>query len=234
MIRILFAIFVCLFLPAGSFYISAAEIFSSASVDTVNYRVNPNYDLQTGLYDIYQTRSARIVMLGNSITHGVNWNELMGRTDIVERGIPSDVVSGYLGRMSYVYNLNPKYIFIMGGINDIYSGIPVDSVFTSYKRLIESIRSKGIIPVIQSTLYVSTKWHSAGERNPEVLKLNYLLLEYARKNKILFIDLNKKMSQNMLLRNELTYDGVHLNANGYKIWREALTSAFQTLGIQNQ
>jgi len=34
-------------------------------------------------------------MLGNSITHGAAWNELLGRSNVVERGISSDVLRGY-------------------------------------------------------------------------------------------------------------------------------------------
>lgn len=196
--------------------------FFSGSDTTAVYKQNPNYWLQTGLYNIYRTQHAGVLMLGNSITHGVNWNELMGRTDIVERGIPSDIVEGFLSRLDYVFKLNPKVCFIMGGINDIYSGYSAETVFTEYVKLIRELQKHNIIPVIQSTLLVSEKWHNAHDKNPEVNKLNMMLRSYAEKNNLTFVDLNSKMTQNGLLRNELTYDGLHLNANGYAIWREEL------------
>lgn len=195
--------------------------------DTVSYRKNQNYQLQTGLYDIYKTREANIVMLGNSITHGVNWNELMGRNDIIERGIPSDVLSGFLNRLEYVYKLKPRFCFVMGGINDIYSGYSAEDVFNEYMKVIEGLRSQGITPVIQSTLYVSPKWHDAADKNPEVKKLNALLMKYARDNGIRFMDLNAKMTIDGFLKAELTYDGLHLNANGYAIWREELEAVLK-------
>lgn len=190
--------------------------------DTAAYKQNPNYRLQTGLYNIYRTQHAGIVMLGNSITHGVNWNELMGRQDIIERGIPSDIVEGFLSRLDYVFKLNPKICFIMGGINDIYSGYSAESVFSEYVKVIRELQGHNIVPVIQSTLFVSSKWHNARDKNPEVDKLNMMLRSYAQKNGLTFMDLIPKMTENGLLRDELTYDGLHLNANGYAIWREEL------------
>lgn len=182
------------------------------------YLANPNYRLQTGLYDVYRTTHANIVMLGNSITHGVNWFELLGRNDMVERGIPSDIIEGLLGRMDYVYNLHPKICFVMGGINDIYSGIPINFIFKYYTKVIEGLKENGIIPVIQSTLYVSPKWHYASNKNPEVEKLNKMLMEYASQNKIDFIDLNALLSANKFLIDRFTYDGLHLRGEAYKIW----------------
>lgn len=186
--------------------------------ETPLYKKNPNYEIQIGFFDIYQHTKTDIVMLGNSITHGVNWSELLNRCNISEQGIPSDNLEGYLNRMIYVTRLNPKLCFIMGGINDIYAGLTVENTFETYKKVITDLRSNQIIPIIQSTLYVSPKWHDANIKNPEVTRLNELLKSYASEQKIEFIDLNAKLSVNNTLINDYTIDGVHLNARAYKIW----------------
>lgn len=210
------------FLVLFTFLFTVQSYAFNFGADSAAYKQNPNYWLQTGLYNIYRTQHSQVVMLGNSITHGVNWNELLGRNDITERGIPSDVVEGFLNRLDYVYKLNPKVCFIMGGINDIYSGYSAEAVFAVYQKVIQELQKHNIIPVIQSTLFVSTKWHHAREKNPEVYKLNTYLKNYAAKNDLAFIDLNAKMTNDGLLRDELTYDGLHLNANGYVIWRQEM------------
>ena len=51
---------------------------TTTATEPYNFRSNPNYTYEMGLYDIYKTKQADIVMLGNSITHGVKWNELLG------------------------------------------------------------------------------------------------------------------------------------------------------------
>ena len=191
------------------------------------YRSNPSYDYQLSLYDIYKTESADVVMLGNSITYGINWNELLGRDKIINRGICSDIVEGFLNRLKYVIKLKPKLCFIMGGINDIYNDIPVDLIFQNYKKLVETLKENNITPIIQSTLYVSRKWHSYKDKNPEVRKLNELLCEYSKENKIDFIDLNLRLSRDRILIEKYTHDGVHLNAEGYKIWGEEVDNVLK-------
>ena len=195
------------------------------------YGKNPNYNYQLSLYDIYKTESADVVMLGNSITYGINWNELLGRGKIVNRGIGSDIVEGFLNRLKYVIKLHPKLCFIMGGINDIYNDTPVDLNFQHYKKIIEILKENNITPIVQSTLYVSIKWHGYEDKNPEVRKLNELLYEYSKKNKVDFIDLNLRLSRDGILIEKYTRDGVHLNAEGYKIWGEEVDNILKKYGI---
>ena len=109
----------------------------------------------------------------------------------MERGIPSDVVDGFFNRLDYVLNLKSKICFIMGGINDIYAGLTIESIFESYIKIIETFKRYKIIPIVQSTLYVSPKWHHAAEKNLEVKRLNSLLYDYCINNKITFLDLNQ-------------------------------------------
>jgi len=195
--------------------------------DTLNYKTNANYSLQTELFNVYKTHHADIVMFGNSITHGAAWNELLGRSNVVERGIPSDVLRGYWTRINDIYKLNPKIVFIMGGLNDVYNWTPVEDIFTVYVRIINGLKSKKIIPVIQSTTYAARnyakEWGATPEsnlgRNREIDKLNKLLSDYARKNNIEYIDLNSLIAgKDGYLKPELSWDGVHYKAETYKIW----------------
>lgn len=199
--------------------------------DKPQWEYNPNYQLQTDLYKIYKTKQADVVMLGNSLTAGADWNELLGRPSVVNRGIPSDIIAGFLNRMKYVYDLEPKVVFILGGLNDIYSWIPVESVYQDYIRIVEGLKLRGITPVIQSTLYAGTKWPNANERNPHVTKLNTLLQQYAEKNNIEFIDLNKYLSRDETLIGRYTYDGVHLNAQGFRVWSREVDRVLTQMGM---
>ena len=211
-------------------FLNSGTLHSQTSVDTL-YKQNRNYTIQTELYKIYKTESAEIVMLGNSITFGVDWNELMGRKGIVNRGIGSDNTAGYLQRMEYVYKLHPKACCIMGGINDIYQNAPVEQVFENYRKIVEELQMHHIVPIIQSTLFVSTRWKRYAEKNADVATLDSLLARYARLRGIDFLDLNSVMSKDRLLREDLTTDGVHLTAKGYAIWRDELEKILQKHGV---
>ena len=231
-IIVIILMFVFLLININSKNELSAKCYKKGDVHTVpRYRNNPNYNHQLSLYDIYKTESADVIMLGNSITYGVNWNELVGRDGIVNRGIGSDIVEGFLNRLKYVIKLHPKLCFIMGGINDIYNDTPVDLNFQHYKKIIEILKENNITPIVQSTLYVSIKWHGYEDKNPEVRKLNELLYEYSKENEVDFIDLNLRISRDGILIEKYTHDGVHLNAEGYKIWGKEVDNVLKKYGI---
>lgn len=168
------------------------------------------------MYNIYEIPQSDIVMLGDSITYGANWNELFNK-NIINRGIGSDTTLGFLNRMEHIYKLNPKKVFIMGGINDLGRGFKVSEVMNNYKIILDNLKNKDITPYVQSTLYTTRK-----DLNPHVEELNFLLKKYCTENNIIFIDLNKNLSSEKVLKSEYTYDGVHLNASGYQVWKSEI------------
>jgi len=211
-----------------------------------NYLNNPIYQREIDFYKIYKPKNIDVVMFGNSLTHGVNWNMLLGRNDVAEMGIVSDILSGFYNRVHYVTKLKPQVCFILGGLNDIYQWIPVEDIFSDYRKTVERLQRSGIKVVIQSTLYAGKEWGKDwlaqnnpelnpvdvnAERNKQVDILNSMLKDYAQKNNIEFINLNPLMSRGNFLRSELTYDGVHLNAAGYKIWGHEVEEVLKKLGL---
>ena len=172
------------------------------------------YKIKIDLYNIYEIKQTKIVMLGDSITCGANWKELLNNS-VVNRGIGMDYTTGFINRLNNIYKINPKYVFIMGGTNDIaHNYNTVDVTFKNYIFIIKSLQSHNIIPIVQSTLYARKSKHY----NNKIQKLNTLLESYCKNNQIKFINLNKKLSKDKFLIQDYTYDGVHLNADGYKIW----------------
>ncbi len=221
--------------PRNNLFFLALLLCSSTASSQVPYDSlylkNPVYKNLTALYDLSKIRHTDIVFLGNSITFGGNWSELLGRERIVNRGIGSDNIPGMLRRLHQVTRLNPKLCFVMAGINDLYQEVPVDTVFNRYLQLIDSLRVHDIIPVIQSTLHVNPKWKRTEEKNPQVTILNSLLKEYAAVHSLTFIDLNSLLSETGILRMEYTSDGVHLNAAAYKAWRDLIEPIVQKYGL---
>jgi lysophospholipase L1-like esterase len=228
------------------FIIISLISLSVSAQSSNNYLNNPIYQRKIDFYKIYKPKDVKIVMLGNSLTHGVDWNMLLGRNDVAEMGIVSDIISGFYNRLYYVTKIKPQVCFILGGLNDIYQWIPVQQIFEDYTKVVERLQRNGITVVIQSTLYAGREWGKDwieknnpklnhvevnAERNTQVDLLNSMLKEYAEKNNIEFIDLNSKMSRGNFLRSELTYDGAHLTAAGYKIWGSEVEQVLKKLGL---
>lgn len=189
---------------------------------THNYKSNREYKRQLDLYEVYSKKQCNYVMLGNSITQNVNWNELLNRTDIINRGIGIDVTAGFKERLNHVTNLKPKYCFVMGGINDIFFNIKVDEILANYEDIILTLKAENIIPIIQSTLFVSESYENANSINNKVNSLNSRLIQLSKLHDVKYLDLNDILSSNNNLKKSYTTDGIHLNGKGYLEWKKIL------------
>jgi lysophospholipase L1-like esterase len=223
-----------LILGAGIFYLSGIATvkyqlfpytflydFKNRHLNNINlnndYLNNHNYTMKSKLFETYETNQTNIVMLGDSITEAASWKELLVNYNITNRGISGDVTKGFIERLDGIYKLNPEYVFIMGGINDIAKGYGVRTIFNNYKILIENLKKENIKPIVQSTLFTNVPW-----KNKEVKKLNTLLEKYCKTNKINFINLNDNLSKDDTIIAKYTNDGIHVNSYGYKAWRNEI------------
>ncbi len=223
------------FIYAMCFFSSALAqdsiLTNTVRIDTPQYLKNPLYQQALGLYEINKLKQADIIMLGNSNVYGANWNELLGRTNVVNRGITSDIIEGYISRLNYVITLNPRIVFICGGLNDVYNWIPVSRIMNNYIFLIEQLRKRGIIVVVQSTFNVLSSWPSADTRNPEIDQLNALLKEYCKKEDVEFLDLIPLMTRRGSFREEYANSWGHINPKGYKVWGDQVDRILRKLGF---
>jgi lysophospholipase L1-like esterase len=160
----------------------------------------------------------KYAMIGDSITELGIWNELLSRNDIVNRGISGDVTKGVLKRVKVVDTLQPTInkVFLMIGLNDIKEKRDTKDIYETYIKILNSLEEKNISPIVQSTLL--TAQNKAHIYNAKIKALNKKLADYCIENNIIFIDLNKILTTNDLLKKEYTSDGIHLNIHGYKIW----------------
>jgi len=176
-----------------------------------------------------QTSNKKVVMFGNSITNQGNWEEVLGRTDVLGWGIPGYTTGQLIWTIKNVLKDHPstKIWFLEGGINDISLGVPVERIFENYKIMVDSLQRNQIIPVVQSTILK----HGANEDNKLVTKLNKLVKNYCLKNKIEYIDLNAFLARNGELIKELSTDGCHLKPNAYRPWGEAVKTVLKKYGL---
>jgi len=189
--------------------------------DYYTYDMNRNYKEKTELHLSYRG-NADIVMFGNSITEMAEWNELLNRTDIVNRGISGDITSGMLNRIETVTMVEPRVCFILGGINDILKNVSMDSTVSNINKIVIILKNDSVRPVIQSVIYTGSDYPNFSRINEEVFKINNELINIAKTNEIEFIDLNKYLSENNCLKKDYTHDGLHLNAQGYRVWSKIL------------
>lgn len=170
-----------------------------------------------------------IIMFGDSITQQGNWQTVLGRTDVANCGLPGYTTELLCMAIKDIPHQYPdqKICFLQGGINDLYSGIPVNYIFGNHLRLLELVREKEIIPVMQSTLYVCND----REINTQVAELNQRLLQHCTEQNIEYLDLNTFLSKSGELMQRYSYDGLHLRPGAYIPWGKAVSAILEKLGL---
>lgn len=159
----------------------------------------------------------QVVLIGDSITYRNNWEQIF-EGKLINRGVDGDTTDDVLRR---IQRSRPKKVFIMIGINDFYKGKSVDYVFNNYKKILNYYEKQNIPVVIQSTLFIYDI-PKLKQINKNVKELNAKLENYATKNSLKFIDLNKILAPSESLLAIYTNDGLHLKKAAYQIWQKII------------
>ncbi|MCT7491963.1 GDSL-type esterase/lipase family protein [Aliarcobacter cryaerophilus] len=203
----------------GIFFVACSAKNEVGKNEEWKIQNDPYYKHKVSQFEMLKDRNnIEIMMLGDSITDEGEWSELWGKV-VQNRGISGDTTSGVLDRL-YTLNPNTKRVFIMIGVNDIMRGVSEDIVFENYKKILKFFQDKNIEVIIQSTLYIGESRKQ--NFNVKIEKLNQNLEEFAKSNKIVFINLNPIFAPQKTLLKSFTKDDLHLNADAYKLWIETL------------
>ena len=212
----IFTLFLCCFaMKAG------AQVWDST------YRP-AGYALKLELFKSFSNSKTDIVFLGNSITAGVDFNELLSDTRMRNRGISSDITFGVLERLQEVTEGKPAKVFILIGINDISRNVPDSFIISNYAKIIQRIKAASpstkiyfhtLLPVNNEFKQFKNHYN----KDEHILFVNSALKELAVNEKIYLVDLYPNfLNKENKLDKAYTVDGLHLNAAGYKVWADIL------------
>ncbi len=177
----------------------------------------------------------RVVFYGDSITDSWKLAEYFPLKPYINRGISGQTTPQMLVRLRPdVIALNPKVLIILAGTNDIAGNtgpMTPEMIEQNYASIAELAKVNGIRVIFSSVLPV----HDYGPRKmsdrraPElILKLNDWLKEYCRANGHIYLDYFSRMVDDKgWLKAELANDGLHPNAEGYKIMAPLAEAAIQ-------
>jgi hypothetical protein len=135
-------------------YIPRLQQKISPDNSLAHYQNRPAYKEQLTRYNVY-SKKANIVMLGTSLTQDIDWNELMNRGDIINRGYGGDILLVLASRLNYVIAVQPKICFIEAGINDIDTGVPLAESIQLLTAIADTLQKHTIIPVLTAVTHVT-------------------------------------------------------------------------------
>jgi len=180
--------------------------------------------INSGSNALDKQEHGKIVFLGDSLTEFCQWNELLKNNDVVNRGVGGDTTKNVLIRLDSILQSKPKKILIMIGINDIMTGADITVILDNYNKIINSIKEKtpDTKIIIQNILPI-TNISNHESKNIYIKEINQSISKIAKDNNIEYIDINEKLiAKDGQLNKDFTIDGIHLNAQGYDIWKQTI------------
>ncbi len=175
------------------------------------------------LVDLY----ADVVFYGDSLTAGGAWGEWFPYYTCINLGVVGDTVDGLTSRIQQVEMLEPTKCFLLIGINDLNYGTPVHMTLGYYETLLQKLaqleESMGVTIYVISVLPVREGEMAYATTNAQVRELNVGISAMADRYGMTYIDLHSHFAdENGMLRIEYSFDGLHINEQGYALWQELI------------
>lgn len=200
-----------------------SKLTNQTLFDTVSF-LPDHYITMVAQFQQQQASTGAVIWLGDSITEGGSWGQLIGDSTTVNRGIGGDITYGVLHRLDEVVRHHPSKLFILIGINDIAKDIPEVVIADNCRLIVRRVQqgSPSTRIYLQSVLPLEPS--HAGfpqhyDKTEHVSVLNRLLGKVAASAHITFVNLWPAFVDSRgNLDSRYTADGLHLNAAGYKRW----------------
>jgi lysophospholipase L1-like esterase len=172
------------------------------------------------------------VLLGDSLSLWFPGELMPGQRVWINQSISGEKTQGLLNRLDLIENNKIESVFVMIGINDLIWDRPDAEVIDNYKEIVRQLKAKhpDTQIVVQSILPhggENSTWESRDKLmaldSDRIVAMNRKLKRIADDNGAYYLDLYPIfVTGDGELRPDLTTDGLHLNREGYLVWRSAI------------
>ena len=205
------------------------SLFCACTMHAQEQKHSTFYYQRATLFEVLPTSKSDIIFLGNSITNGGEWAELLRNPHAKNRGISGDTTQGVLDRLSTITKGKPSKIFLLIGTNDLSRGKSVDEVAKNVEKIVERVKheSPKTKLYVQSVFPVNPKFNKFlghMNRQKDIAALNAKIKAVAARHGVKYIDVYKSLviPSTDVMNPEYTNDGLHLLGKGYLKWVEVL------------
>jgi lysophospholipase L1-like esterase len=192
-------------------------------LDAIKPTLRDYYQNKASLYRSMNGAHGGIVFAGDSLTDRCDWAELLGRCDVINRGIDADNTDGLLGRIGEITRRKPAKLFIMIGGNDFLQGRRAPGIIHNYRKIIQRVQTDSADTIIYIQSVLPTVYRIVPILRSSIKELNLGLKLLADNRRGFYVDVYGRMVD---MRGDLnpayTLDGAHLNGPGYLLWKEAV------------
>ena len=217
-----------------------ALLFTGMELEAQDWANLNRFRAENSLVGAPSKNDKRVVFMGNSITQG--WKDTRPdffiKNPYINRGISGQTTPQMLIRFRQdVIALQPKVVVILAGTNDIAGNTgpsTLEMIEDNLASMAELANVNGIRVVLSSIMPVfDYPWKHGLEPAEKIVVINTWIKSYCEKKGFTYLDYFTSMADEKHgMKAELTYDGVHANAEGYKVMeplvQEAIKLALKT------
>lgn len=172
------------------------------------------------------------VLLGDSLSLWFPGELMPGQRVWINQSISGEKTKGLLKRLDLIKKNDIESIFLMIGINDLIWDKTDSEITENYQEIVRQLKAEHPHTqiVVQSILPhggENSSWESRDKLlalpSERIVTMNETLKKIARENGAYYLDLYPIfVTGEGKLRPDLTTDGLHLNREGYLVWRSAI------------
>ncbi|MFB2769669.1 GDSL-type esterase/lipase family protein [Pelatocladus sp. BLCC-F211] len=168
-----------------------------------------------------QGKNRLSILVGDSLSMWFPKQILPSEKLWLNQGISGDTSSGVLKRLSAFAKTKPSVIYVMVGINDLRKGRSDEAILNNSRLIMQRLRQNHPDSMIIVQSILPSRWSNIS--NNRIRAINHQLALIAQKEGVNYLNLYKWFADfEGNLREDLTTDGLHLNENGYDVWRAAI------------
>ncbi len=162
-----------------------------------------------------------VVFFGDSHIAGGDFQKAFPDVKSINLGYIGEDTKGMLRRVDAIAAVQPKKVFLMGGINGLYSQSLEDFEYW-YGALVDAIQKavpdaelciESILPLTAYSDYCD---------NAKIVQANAIIQRIAQERNLTYIDLHSRYAVNNALPDSMSYDGLHLTDEAYSIWYNSI------------
>lgn len=215
-------------LPLASMYVVRKIQFynSLAPKSTTFPNENIIWKIRNSEFKAFEIDSNSIVFIGDSQTQNFEIAEAFNDIHVKNRGIALDGTASVLSRINYIADKHPRKIFIQIGINDLLSGVQPQIVTNDVNKMIKQIKSVSPQTLIFVQSVFPTNWNKYKDHKPvlnDIVELNKQLQALSDKSDCIYVNLfSLLLKGNGLNPRYDSGDSLHLNGQGYLLWRDCI------------
>jgi lysophospholipase L1-like esterase len=183
----------------------------------------------------------RVVFMGDSITDGWKLEQYFPGRPFINRGISGQTTPQMLLRFrSDVINLKPRVVVILAGTNDISGNtgpMTLEDTANNLTSMVELAKANNIRVILSSVLPVNDRVknkegvllvQTRSRPIEKITAMNDWIKKYAADNNLVYLDYySATVDKDGTFKDGTSYDGLHPNAEGYKIMQSKADEAIR-------